>query len=99
MHKAIILSIAKQDIQEAAIWYNSKQKGLGERFTETVRDKVRYICQNPEIASVRYDDTRMVALDIFPFMLHYTVDNKQKAVIISAVFHTSRNPNNWGKRK
>ncbi|MCK4406601.1 MAG: hypothetical protein KAV44_02895 [Bacteroidales bacterium] len=28
MYKSIILPLAKEDIREAAFWYNEKQKGL-----------------------------------------------------------------------
>lgn len=68
MYKAILLPHAKEDIKEAATWYNSKQKGLGKRFTKEVRSKVLLIRQNPEISAVRYDDVRTTVLDVFPFM-------------------------------
>ena len=99
MYKAIILPLAKQDISEAANWYNSKQKGLGKRFTQEVRSKVLLISQNPKISAVRYDDVPAAVLDVFPFMIHYTVDDQNKTVIISAVFHTSLNPDRWKERK
>lgn len=47
MYQVIILPVAKQDIGEAADWYNSKQAGLGKRFTNQVREKVNQIKQNP----------------------------------------------------
>ena len=99
MYKAILLSHAKEDIKEAATWYNSKQKGLGKRFADEVRSKVLLIRQNPEISAVRYDDVRTTVLDVFPFMIHYTVNHQSKTVIISAVFHTSLNPYKWMDRK
>ncbi len=98
MYKAIILLLAKKDISEAATWYNSKQKGLGKRFTQEVRSKVLFIRENPKASPVRYDDTRCAVLDVFPFMIHYTIDDKKKTVIIAAVFHTSLNPERWYKR-
>jgi hypothetical protein len=36
MYSVIMLPLAKQDIKEAALWYNKKQKGLGKRFTLSV---------------------------------------------------------------
>lgn len=48
MYRAIILPPARQDIREAAAWYNAKQKGLGKRFTAQVRKKVLFIRQNPK---------------------------------------------------
>ncbi len=40
MYKAVLLPPAKQDILEAFNWYNSKQHGLGKRFTNIVRDLI-----------------------------------------------------------
>ena len=53
MFTIILLPFAKEDIKEAAYWYNSKQKGLGKRFTQEVRSKMEYIRENPKIIGVR----------------------------------------------
>lgn len=98
MYKTIILPLAKLDISDAAVWYNSKQKGLGKRFTRKVRSKVQFIRKNPKAPTVRYDNTRCAVLDVFPFMVHYTVDEQNKSIIVIAVFHTSLNPDRWRKR-
>lgn len=42
--------------------------------------------------------TLPAVLNIFPFMIHYEVAEKNKIVIISAVLHTSRNPDIWDER-
>ena len=34
MYKSIILPLAKQDIKDAAGWYNGKQKRLGKIYTK-----------------------------------------------------------------
>lgn len=62
---------------------------MGKRFIQEVRNKVLLIRKNPKIYSVRYDAVQTAVLDVFPFMIHYTVDNQKKTVIIVAVFHTS----------
>jgi len=98
MYKSIILPLAKLDISEAAYWYNSKQKGLGKRFMAEVRSKVLFIRENPKASAIRYDNTRCAVLDVFPFMIHYTIDDANKTVIVAAIFHTSLNPNRWKKR-
>ena len=95
MYKSIILPSAKEDIKQAALWYNSKQKHLGKRFSASVRNKVLFIRQNPKACCIRYDDVRTSVLDVFPYMIHYTVDEYNKTVIVSAVIHTSRNPEMW----
>jgi plasmid stabilization system protein ParE len=99
MYKSIILPEAKQDIKDSAKWYNSKQKGLGKRFTNHVRKKVHYIRENPEHIAVRFGETRTAMVDTFPYMIHFTIDDDNKTVIVSAVFATKDNPEKWNKRK
>lgn len=98
MYKAIILPLAKEDIKEAAHWYNDKKKGLGKRFTKEVRSKIKYVCENPKAIAVRYDKNHCAVLNVFPFMVHFSIDEKQKIVVVSAVFHTAQNPKNWKSR-
>jgi plasmid stabilization system protein ParE len=98
MYKSVILPLAKEDIREAAQWYNKQQKGLGKRFTTEVREKVHFIRQNPKASNIRYKNVRTTVLNIFPFMVHYTIDEKNKTIIVSAVLHTSRDPVLWKNR-
>ncbi len=99
MYRSVILWQAKEDIREAANWYNMKQKGLGKRFTFQVQDKVRFIEQFPDAGQNSYDDVSTVILNIFPFIIHYITDEQHKKVIVIAVLHTSRNPEWWMKSK
>lgn len=99
MYKSVILPLAKEDILEAAKWYNKQQNGLGKKFTAEVRKKVNFIRQNPKASVVRYDDVRTAVLNIFPFMIHYIIDEANKTIVIISVFHTSREPKIWKKRR
>jgi len=97
MYDIVILPIALQDIKDAADWYNQKQPGLGKRFAAQVRKKMTLIKKAPFNYATRYDDVKTAVLDVFPFMTHYTVYNSQKIIVISAILHTSRNPDYWKK--
>ncbi len=98
MYKSIILPLAKKDIREAAIWYNKQQKGLGKKFTTEVRENVHFIRQNTKASNIRYKNVRTTILNVFPFMIHYTIEEKSKTIIVLAVLHTSRNPELWKNR-
>lgn len=98
MYKTIILTLAKEDVREAAKWYNNRQEGLGKRFTEEVREKVHFIRKNPKASNIRYDGVRTAVLNVFPFMVHFTIDETNKTIIVSAILHTSRNPKIWEER-
>jgi len=95
MYTAIILPLAQQDIKEAAYWYNQRKKGLGKRFTQQIRQKINFLKTAPYVTAVRYDDVRTAIPDVFPYMIHYTIDKSAKLIIITAVLHTSRNPDLW----
>lgn len=58
MYESLIQPLAKQDIREAAIWYNKRQNGLGKRFIDELRKKVVIIAVihtslNPELWETR----------------------------------------------
>jgi len=94
MYKAITLPLAKHII-EAAKWYNKRQNGLGRRFTLEVRKKIKFIKQYPVSIAIRYDGIRTAVLDVFPYMIHFTVDPQNKLVIIIAILSTHRDPETW----
>ncbi|SDB85567.1 type II toxin-antitoxin system RelE/ParE family toxin [Williamwhitmania taraxaci] len=98
MYTVVILPKAKDDIRQAALWYNEKQPGLGKRFVFQIRQKVEHIRQHPMAFSKRYEDVRLAVMNIFPFTIHYSVDDRVKTVLIIAVMHTSRDPKNWDRR-
>lgn len=98
MYKSIILPPAKEDIRDAAKWYDERQKGLGKRFISQMREKIYFLQQNPQTGSLRYDNVRTMVLNVFPFMMHYSINENSETIIVSAVLHTSRNPDKWRER-
>lgn len=98
MYKSIILPLAKEDIKDAAHWYNKQKLGLGKKFTTHVRKKVRFISENPEHIAIRYNTTRTALVDTFPYMIHFSIDEENKTVIISAIFATKDDPKKWTER-
>ena len=95
MYKVIILPAANKDVKESAAWYELKRKGLGKRFVFDVRKKINRIKKSPLIYATRYDDIKTAVLDVFPFMIHYSINDSDNVIVISAVLHTSRNPEIW----
>lgn len=95
MYRVALLSVAKIDVKEAASWYEDKQDKLGKKFLADVRQITGLIKRNPYGYAVRYDDVRTAVLDIFPFMIHYRIDEPKRLIIVAAVLHTSRNPDIW----
>lgn len=86
------------DIQEAIEYYDEQQVGLGKRF-ETALNKHFSLLESKPYFQNRYDDVHCFPIRKFPFMVHFTINETQKMVVIRAVFHTSISPSNWKSRK
>jgi hypothetical protein len=65
MYKAVILPSAVDEIRESALWYEARLIGLGKRFASEVRERIRSIRQNPNIASFRYENVKTAVLNRF----------------------------------
>jgi len=96
--KIKIGAAAVDDIQKGIDWYNQQQNLLGRKFLAEVKAHIKLLKNNPYF-QVRYDDVRCLPFKKFPFMIHYTVNENEKLVIVRAVFNTSRDPKLWQKRK
>lgn len=98
MYKTLMLPRAKEDIREASKWYNKQQQGLGKRFTKQIRDSVALIKHNPYAFNIRYKEVRTAIVRVFPYMIHYIIEEENKRIVIIAVFHTSLYPGRWKER-
>ena len=85
------------DIQEGIDWYNRQQSGLGRRFHTEIKASFKKL-ENYPFYQIRYDDVRCYVLQEFPYMIHYTVDEENKRIIVRAVFGTPRDPDLWNER-
>jgi len=97
-YKILIDPIARIDILQSAMWYNEQQPGLGRRYYNSVRQTIKSIKDNPYQYQLRYRTLRMALVQKFPFMVIYLIDENNKQVAITAIFHTSRNPQIWEER-
>jgi len=89
---------ALADIQQAVTWYNEQQAGLGHKFHDEVKASFKKLKINP-FFQIRYDNVRCLPLRKFPYMIHFTIHEQDKLLIIWAIFNTGRNPDIWKKRK
>lgn len=89
--RLLISPHAIEDIQTGIDYYNSKQKGLGEKFYEATDSAMNAIRKN-HYYQIRYSNVRCLPVKHFPFMIHYVFEQSMERVIIYAVLHTSLNP-------
>ena len=92
----IFRNIAKIELAESAERYEQQKEGLGIDFMACVKDVLDEIAANPKRYPIVFGDTREGMLIRFPYCVYHRV--KTDRVIVTAVFHTSRDPAEWQKR-
>jgi hypothetical protein len=70
-----------QDIQQVTDWYNQQVEDLGYKFCEEI-DKVFELIQNNPYFQIRYNRVRCIPIKRFPYMVHFTVHESDKVIII-----------------
>jgi ParE toxin of type II toxin-antitoxin system, parDE len=88
----------KNDVLAAKDWYKSQQKGLEKRFANEVKNTLNYLIKNPLLFQVKYKNIRTAYTEVFPFGLHYHLNQDSKTITVLGVFHTSISPSKWLKR-
>ena len=84
---------AALDIIEAFNWYQAIDMKLSIKFEKEIERSLEQIKNNPNQFQLKYKAVRVLFLNKFPFGIHYIKNNKKIRIV--ALFHTSRNPNNW----
>ena len=95
-YKLKVLSCAEQDIEHAVLWYENKLKGLGSRFLLSIDATLQSIKRNPNRYPIVYKNFRRALIQRFPYSIFYFIENY--SIIIIAVYHEKRNPENWKLR-
>jgi mRNA-degrading endonuclease RelE of RelBE toxin-antitoxin system len=99
LYQVLIDPDALIDIQKATDWYNEQLQGLGTRFQSQIILQINLLAKNHKHYSIRYKEVRCMLIKKFPYLVHFTVDANRGVIEVFAVFHTSRNPKIWLKRK
>jgi len=85
----------KLDLQEAMDFLESRRKGLDAKFISDYKSSLKTLKTNP-FFEVRYDGIRCLPFQIFKYMIHFSVDEANKTVLINAVVSTYQDPEeNW----
>lgn len=92
-NKVLILDQAKVDVKEAKHYYKNILSSLSKRFIVDLESTVKRISNNPYTFGKRFKNFRTANLSVFPFQVHYTIDEEKNVVIIFAILHAYRDPN------
>ena len=83
---------------DAKDWYKSQQKGIEKRFASEVKTTISYLIKNPLLFQEKYKKVRFSFTELFPFGVHYHLNQETKTITVLGVIHTSMLPSKWHKR-
>lgn len=87
---------AETDFEEAVIYYENRQYGLGYDFSIEIYSTIRRIMGNPKAWTVLEDDIRRCLTNRFPYGIIYSEEYDR--IYILAVMNLRRSPDYWKYR-
>ena len=93
----LLLPEAAQEFEDAVVYLEGEEPGLGGRFRAELDSHVRWIALNPTIPRFRDGVYRRVNLQVFPYYIAYLIKNE--TVWILAIAHGHRRPDYWIDRR
>ena len=90
------LTAAEFDQIEAAMFYESREVGLGAEFVEELERVIQRVEEHPYAGSPGPRGTRSRLLERFPYSVVYRVDADE--ILVVALQHHSRDPRRWQDR-
>lgn len=91
--RVIWRDLAIREAQEAYDWYESRSKGIGERFLEELDEHVEVIRQRPTAYPRWRTHYRRIKMLVFPYYVVFKIEEKE--IIILSVFHNKRDAERW----
>jgi len=85
------LDEVESDIASAKRWYAEQQEGLETRFVTAVKEAIADILKMPSAYAVRYKNVRIAHTKIFPYNIHFYIDELQAQIVIIGIIHNKRN--------
>jgi len=88
----------ESDIEEAALWYEEREAGVGEAFVHEVRQAINTLKSNPLLYPLRHrrHPIRWVFPKRFPYRIVFVV--KENIVTVLCVTHAKRRKRVWRDR-
>jgi plasmid stabilization system protein ParE len=95
-YRLIIRPEAELDLEDAFVWYESQDNGLGSEFVRAIDNCISSIGRNPMSYAIVYQEARQALVRRFPYIILYVV--QEDTVFVIGFFHSKRNPNDWQER-
>jgi hypothetical protein len=87
-YKIVIIDEAKVDFKKSLNWYKDINPKLAKKFDLSFKESLALLKKNPQHFQIRYADVRIILINKFPYLIHFTV--YEKLIVIKAIYHSSR---------
>lgn len=84
------------ELHKAIEWYAHKKLNLDSEFMYCVGEAISKIQRNPKMFPVALKNARKVMVRKFPYTIYYEIGREK--IMILAVFHSKRDPEDWQTR-
>ena len=91
------LPLAREELNEAAAFYEAWVPGLGVVFLDDLEHAIERVRENPRIGAQVERGFRLSFLRRFPFSIVYVLRDRE--IVIAAVAHQRRRPGYWRGRQ
>lgn len=88
---------AQRELDEASLYFETRERGLGLRFLDAVGASLVLIQENPRAWQAIEDSIRRCKVFGFPYGVIFTIDASNDILVI-AVAHERRLPGYWRER-
>lgn len=93
--KIIISDEAKADLEHSYLYYKTKvNKKIADNFFKDFKSSLNTILKNPYF-KIWFEDFHGKLMKKYPFLIFYTIDKNAGIIVVSRVFHTSKNPEKY----
>ena len=91
--RVVIEEEAEREFAEAVAFYDKHEPGVGQRFASELQAFCKTVCQDPERFPFASRLTRKAKLPKpWPYSVYFVVKRETSEIIISTIWHGSRNP-------
>lgn len=91
--KLVLRRLAGQDLENAGLFYERREPGLGERFLDEVDRLLLQVQENPLQFRAFDHGVRRGLVKSFPYAVYFLIDDG--TIVILGVLHHHRMPGAW----
>lgn len=95
-HRVVFRRAARQEFEEAAVWYNERRVGLGLDFRSEIERALQAAVESPNRYPQVHRHVRCIRVRRFPYSIFFLVEPNR--LVVLAVFHVRRDPLVWKSR-